>query len=169
MLSCFSFLSRHSIRSGRGCRERAVCVCESLPHGRVPVPRTHRVCSPHRPRRSRRARRAVRQHHLQEPAASRLQHVHLLRPEPEPLEIQASSALFRTGISSPLSAPLRDHPHVTFAASWCPKIKPSEAAGPGVCTWVPVPPPRRALARRHSSHLLSVGSDASAHTRFFEF
>lgn len=57
-----------------------------------------------------RSHRAVWQHHLQEPSASWLQHIHLLRPKPGPLQVQDAPALFRTGVPPPLRAQFKDYP-----------------------------------------------------------
>lgn len=59
-------------------------------------PKSHRPCW------------AIWHHHLQESQASWLQHIHLLRTKPGPLEVQDASALFRKRVTSPLRAQFKD-------------------------------------------------------------
>lgn len=86
-----------------------MCVCEREWADPFRSSCLHRVVFPRRACLSR-SHWAIWQHHLQEPPASWLQHIHLLRPKPGPLQVQDAPALFRTGVPPPLRAQFKGYP-----------------------------------------------------------
>lgn len=106
----FSFLSRQcAYYIWDLWRLLGVCVWERESWPIQKLPTYPLLCFPRRACISH-SHRALWQHHLQEPPASWLQHIHLLRPKPGPLQVQDAPTLFRTGVPPPLRARFKDYP-----------------------------------------------------------